>query len=149
MNLMGQTKVVANPDGTIKVEALKDFGGGVKTWREVGPYVWADADNGSTLVAVVKDGKVQQMMSSDIPLVMALQPVPGWASAAWNLPLFYAMCAVFLLTLVLWPVQVLVRRRYGRGHELHGTYLSSPPRWPRWMGPIRTTRQRGSTCATA
>jgi CubicO group peptidase (beta-lactamase class C family) len=120
MNLMGQTKVVANPDGTIKVEALKDFGGGVKTWREVGPYVWKDADNDSTLAAVVKDGKVQQMMSSDIPLVMALQPVPGWASAAWNLPLFYAMCAIFLLTLVLWPVQVLVRRRYGRSFPLKG-----------------------------
>jgi len=117
---VGQTKVTANADGTVQVAALKDFGGGVKTWREVGPYVWKDADNDATLAAVVKDGKVEQLMTSDIPLVMALQPVPGWASAAWNMPLLYAMLAVFVLTLVLWPVQVLVRRKYGGRFELRG-----------------------------
>jgi hypothetical protein len=112
--------VTANPDGTIKVAAFKDFGGGVKTWREVGPYVWKDADNDSTLAAVVKDGKVQQMLSSDLPPVLALMPVPGWASAAWNLPLFWAMLIVFLATLILWPVQVLVRRKYGGRFALTG-----------------------------
>jgi CubicO group peptidase (beta-lactamase class C family) len=120
MNLLGQTMVTANPDGTIKVAAFKDVGGGVKTWREVGPYVWKDSENDSTLAAVVRDGKVVQMMSSDIPLVMALQPVPGWASAAWNLPLFWAMLVVFIATLVLWPVQALVRRRYGGRFALTG-----------------------------
>jgi CubicO group peptidase (beta-lactamase class C family) len=120
LNLMGQTMITANDDGTIKVAAFKDHGGGVKTWREVGPYVWKDAENDSTLAAVVKNGKVEQVLSSDLPPVLALMPVPGWASAAWNLPLFYAMCAVFLLTLVLWPVQVLVRRRYGGRFALTG-----------------------------
>jgi CubicO group peptidase (beta-lactamase class C family) len=120
LGLLGQTTVTAKPDGTMQVAALKDFGGGVKTWREVGPYVWKDADNDSTFAAVVKDGKVDQMMSSDIPLVMSLHRVPAWASAAWNLPLFYAMLGVFVLTLVLWPVQVLVRRRYGGRFALTG-----------------------------
>jgi hypothetical protein len=120
LSLLGQTKIAANPDGTIKVEAFKDFGGGVKTWREVGPYVWKDADNDATLAAVVKNGKVEQVLSSDLPPVLALMPVPGWASAAWNLPLIIGAVGVLLLTLVLWPVQVLVRRKYGGQFALKG-----------------------------
>jgi CubicO group peptidase (beta-lactamase class C family) len=119
LNLLGETKVIADPDGTMKVSTLVDASRAPKVWREVGPFRWTD-DRGSTLAAVVKDGKVVNFTSDDLPPVLQFQPVPGWAQASWSLPLLGAAVGVLLLTLLLWPLQVLVRRRYGQRFELVG-----------------------------
>jgi CubicO group peptidase (beta-lactamase class C family) len=114
-NLLSQTKVTAKPDGTIEVGLLKN-----KVWREVGPYVWKDADGQDTLQANVKDGKVIDIAESELPPVMVLMPVPAWANADWNLPLLYLMLAVLLGAVVLWPIQAGVRARYGHRFALQG-----------------------------
>jgi len=119
LNLM-QAKVTANPDGTIQVSMLHDASGAAKRWREVGPYVWKDENDASTLAGAVRDGRVVSLATDDLPPVMVLQPVPGWASAAWNLPLLYFTLGVMALTVALWPVQALVRRRYGHSFALQG-----------------------------
>ncbi|MDP2915616.1 MAG: serine hydrolase domain-containing protein [Candidatus Aminicenantes bacterium] len=119
-NLLGQVKVKAGPDGTLEVSVLKDASGAVIRWREVAPFVWQDPAGEINLAAVVKDGKVVNFTSDELPPVMVLQPVPGRASAAWNMPLLYAMVVVLMLAVLLWPVTALVRRHYGRPLPLAG-----------------------------
>jgi CubicO group peptidase (beta-lactamase class C family) len=120
MNLLGQSKVTANPDGTITVSSLRDWSGAPRVWREVAPYHWVDRTGGSHMSARVEGGKVVYFASDDAPPVMALMPVPAWASASWNLPLLWFTLAVLLLTAALWPVQALVRRRYGQNFPHSG-----------------------------
>jgi CubicO group peptidase (beta-lactamase class C family) len=113
LNFIAQTKVEANKDGTITV--------GHKTWREVGPYVWTDTLTGDSVLAFKMDGdKIVNFTFSDVPPVMVWQPVPGWANVGFLHPLFYGVMAVLLLTLVLWPIQVLVRRHYRGSFQLQG-----------------------------
>jgi hypothetical protein len=56
----------------------------------------------------------------DEPPVNVMQPVPAWRAASWNLPLLFGMAAVLVLTVLTWPVAVLVRRRYGQRFALSG-----------------------------
>jgi CubicO group peptidase (beta-lactamase class C family) len=121
LNLLGQMKVVANKDGTLVVSSLKDDAGTPLVWREVGPFVWKDASGKHTLAAVVKDGKVVQFGEDDLAAIMVFQPVPFAANSSWNLPLLFAMVGVLLTTLILWPIQALVRRRYSQRFHLSGT----------------------------
>jgi CubicO group peptidase (beta-lactamase class C family) len=120
INLLGQMKVAANKDGTLVVSSLKDDAGTPLVWREVAPFVWKDASGKHTLAAAVKDGKVTGFGEDDLAAIMVFQPVPFAASSSWNLPLLIGMCAVLLTTIVLWPVQILVRRRYGQPFHLTG-----------------------------
>ena len=120
LGLLGQVKVAANKDGTLVVSAFKDDSGAPLVWREVGPFIWKDASGKHTLAAVVKDGKVTGFGEDDLAAIMVFQPVPFAANAAWSLPLLGGMVGVMLLMLALWPIQALVRRRYGRAFPLSG-----------------------------
>jgi CubicO group peptidase (beta-lactamase class C family) len=118
--LLGQVKVAANKDGTLVVSAFKDDSGASLVWREVGHFLWKDASGKHALAAVVKDGKVVHFSEDDFGAIMVFQPVPFAASSSWNLPLLGGMVGVMLLMLALWPVQAVVRRRYGRAFPLSG-----------------------------
>ena len=49
------------------------------------------------------------------------QPAPFTANSAWGLPLMIGMGVVLAGVLLLWPIQILVRRRYGQKFPLSGT----------------------------
>jgi len=119
-NLLGQAKVTADKDGILTVSALTNYAHAPRHWREVGPFVWRDDRDGSTLAAVVKDGAIWGFTSSNLPPVLVFQPVPGWAKSSWNTPALLASLGVLLAALVLWPVQILVRRYYGGNFVLKG-----------------------------
>jgi hypothetical protein len=120
LNLLGQLKVTANKDGTLVVSALKDEAGAPLVWREVGPFVWKDPSGKHTLAAVVKDGKVVQIGADDLAGIMVFQRTPFAASSAWNLPLLFGMVGVMLALVVLWPLQAVIRWRYGQRFPLSG-----------------------------
>jgi CubicO group peptidase (beta-lactamase class C family) len=120
LNLIGQTKVTAAPDGEIDVSSYKNASKATKHWREIAPFVWRDDVTGSLLAAVVKNGKVVNFTNNDEPPVFVDQPVPFSAQASWNVPAIEASVAILLLCVVLWPVQALVRRRYGQTFMLTG-----------------------------
>lgn len=120
-NLLGQIKVKSLPDGALAVSALKNTAGAVRRWKEVAPFVWKDDSEDYSLVAEVKDGKVINLATDVLPPVMVLQPVPGWMSAAWNLPLFYVMIGILLLTVILWPVVALVRKHFQKPFPFSGS----------------------------
>jgi len=120
LSLLGQMKVVANQDGTLVVSSLRSDSGVPLVWHEVGSFLWKDASGKHTLAAVVKDGKVIQFGEDDLAAIEVFQPVPFASNASWNLPLLFGMVGVFLAMLVLWPIQALVRRRYGQRFPLAG-----------------------------
>ena len=120
LNLLGQSKVTATPDGILTVSDYTDASKAVKHWREVGPFVWRDDASGSTLAAVVKDGKVVDYTNDDEPPVFVAQPTPLWAQAGWNLPAIGVSIAILVFGVLLWPAQTLVRRRYGQSFVLTG-----------------------------
>ncbi len=121
VNLLGQMTVAPRPDGTAVVSAFRDNAQAPLVWHEVAPFLWEDASGKHQMAAVMKDGKVVSLAEDDLGAILVFQPVPFAASAGWSLPLLGAMCAVFALMLVLWPVQVLVRRRYGQRFPLSAT----------------------------
>jgi CubicO group peptidase (beta-lactamase class C family) len=120
LNLLGQTKIVANRDGTVVVAAFTDAAGAPLVWREIGPFIWKDPSGKHTMVAVVKNGRVLRI-GEDFPAAFEVyQPAPFADDARWNIPLMIAMAAIMAVALLMWPVQVLVRRRYGRTFPLSG-----------------------------
>jgi len=98
-------------------------------WREVKPFLWLNDASGSHLGALVQDGKVRWLSTNEDSPVLVYLPVPVWQSTAWNASLLFFAIAVFLFTVLLWPVAALVRRHYRQP----GTPLSPLAyRWYRW-----------------
>ncbi|WP_426000389.1 serine hydrolase domain-containing protein [Caulobacter sp. DWR1-3-2b1] len=120
VGLLGEAKVVANPDGTITFSVLRGFNDVPKKWREISPFVWADVDGGKErLAAKVENGRVVRFGVDPYPF-MVFEPTPAAKSGAWLLPAAGASLAALLLTVILWPITAIVRRRYGQSFPLHG-----------------------------
>src|SRR5690554_324948 len=58
--LLGQTKVVANEDGTISVSMWRAPSGQPKKWHPIGEWLWQDPDTGDRLAAEAEDGEVDR-----------------------------------------------------------------------------------------
>jgi hypothetical protein len=120
LNLLGQAKVVPNTDGTISFSMMRTPAGELKHYREIAPFVWREVDGHDRLAAVVKDGKIVRFSSDVVSPFMVFEPVASGTSSSWLIPADLAAFLALTLTLVLWPVSVLVRRRYGAGFKLTG-----------------------------
>lgn len=123
MNLvytLGQTKVMANEDGTISVPMLAGYSGAPKKWREIAPFVWQDINSGDRLAAEVVDGHVVRFSAEPIAAIMVFQRASWWQTPGAFMTLLFGSLAVLLLTVLAWPVSALVRRHYGVGYPLAG-----------------------------
>jgi hypothetical protein len=118
LSLLGQTKVTMDKDGLLSVSAFKSApGGGVRKWREVGPFYWQDVNGNSRMAARFVDGRLIGFTSDDEPPVLLFQPAPGWSNP---LPLMLSW-GYILLFVLLWPITAWVRARYGQRFALEGT----------------------------
>jgi CubicO group peptidase (beta-lactamase class C family) len=127
-SLLQPIRVVADKDGTVSLSLLHGINGAERHYQEVQPFVWVDPDSGWRLAAKLVDGHVARFSDDEISPFMVLEPTPWWRSAAWLQPAAAASVAACLLTALLWPVAVIVRRRYhvalgltgrdARGHRL-------------------------------
>ncbi len=120
MNLVGQTKVTVDPEGLLRVAAFRDAAGSVVPWHEVAPFVWKDPAGETSLAAVVKDGRVVNFTSDELPPAMVFQPVPARSLSSWNMPLLYFMVVTLLLAIILWPVLAIVRHHYRKAYPFPG-----------------------------
>jgi hypothetical protein len=111
--VLGQTSVTADQNGVLTIEGIQSPRGRLKQWREVGPLVYREVD-GPDLIAFRQNanGIVTDMLPAT-PIHMA-QRVTGLSSKTFLLPVVGASLGLMILTLVLWPVAALVRKRYGR-----------------------------------
>jgi CubicO group peptidase (beta-lactamase class C family) len=123
--LLGEVKVVANPDGTISVPMLAGYSGAPKKWREISPYVWQDTTSNDRLAAEVVDGKVTRFSAEPIAAIEIFQRAAWWTTTPVLLPAFFGALLALLLTVVAWPVSALVRRHYGVRYPLSGTEASA------------------------
>jgi CubicO group peptidase (beta-lactamase class C family) len=117
--ILGQVSVRADQNGILTIEGAQGPRGGLKQWREVGPLVYREVD-GPDLIAFRQNanGIVTDMLPS-MPIQMA-QRVTGLASKKVLLPVVGASLGLLVLTFLLWPVAVLVRKRYGRALFISG-----------------------------
>jgi CubicO group peptidase (beta-lactamase class C family) len=118
--MLGQTKVVANEDGTISVPMLGTYSGAPKKWREISPFVWQDTNSGDRLAADVVDGHVSRFSAEPLAAIMVFQRASWWQSPAVFMTLLFGSPAVLLFTVLAWPISALVRRHYGVRYPLSG-----------------------------
>jgi|HubBroStandDraft_1064217.scaffolds.fasta_scaffold00397_9 CubicO group peptidase (beta-lactamase class C family) len=116
----GPTSLAAESDGTITFSAFNDFADVPKHWREVAPDIWQDVNGRSRLVAIVRDGRVEKLMTDDLPPVFVFTPVRTLAAAPWNRPLLFATLGLLLVTALAWPGAALLRCCYDRPFALSG-----------------------------
>ena len=116
--MLGQTKVVANDDGTISVPMLAGYSGAPKKWKEISPFVWQDTAGGDRLAADVADGRVVRFSAEPIASIMVFQRVAWWQAPPVFLTMLFGSLVVLLLTVLAWPVSALVRRHYRVKHAL-------------------------------
>ena len=117
LNVLGEPKVFANAGDTISVDALKDLSGEPKKFQEIGPLMFREV-HGQERVAFKRDDAGQLVMVIDYPFFV-FQRSPGAENGTFNLWMIIVAIAIFVLTLLLWPVGALLRKHYG--HPLNLT----------------------------
>jgi CubicO group peptidase (beta-lactamase class C family) len=115
-----QTKVSVNSDGTISVDAAKDFAGNPKHLREIGPLLFRDV-NGQGHVAFTKDYAGRQIGVTDLP-IFVFQRVPAWKNQNLNLTILIFAAVMFVLTLLFWPLNAILRAHYDYRANLSDQY---------------------------
>jgi hypothetical protein len=127
--LLGQAKVSVDGKGRLVVPVWPGVNGEPRRWVEVEPFVWQDLAGHERLAAEVKDGKITRFSEDTFSPFMIFYRPAWYKNSALVLPLLIASLAIFLLTVLLWPVRALVRRYYKRPLVLEGalrrTYLWS------------------------
>ena len=117
LNVLGQTKVASDPDGTITLDSLKDLNGQPMKLQEIGPLMFR-AVHGQDRVGFKRDQSGQLVLVTDFP-VFVFQRSPWDQNSVLDLPMIVGVIVVLLLTLLLWPMGALIRRHYG--HKLNLT----------------------------
>ncbi len=111
--LMSQIRVNSDKDGVLTVEGDKNQRGQLKEWKEIAPLVYGESD-GLEKIAFRRDGSgvVREMLP--FPAVFESQRVPWYASKTFIGLVVGGNLVLALLTVLFWPVAVLVRRKYER-----------------------------------
>ncbi len=118
--LLGQAQASVNEDGTLSVDALKNFAGEPKKFHEIRPLVWREVHGDTLLLAKTKDGQVTELVTDSIPQILAFTRASWWQSSKINLPLFVGMLAMLALTVIFWPIKAILRWRYSEPFKLEG-----------------------------
>jgi len=117
-NLLTQGELAVHPDATIEFSPLTALNGEPKLWREVAPYRWREL-HGTAQLAAAFDGKdVRFLFTDDAPPVAVWQPVPPLYLTTWNLPLLVMAVTILMATVLVWPINALVRRHFHRPSAL-------------------------------
>jgi CubicO group peptidase (beta-lactamase class C family) len=111
--LLQQTLIGARSDGTITAPRVLEPGDA--SFREVAPDLWREV-GGTRELALRSVNGVRTVIDSEDPIGV-LQPVPALRSAPLNLSILLGSLAILAVTLLLWPISWLVRRKYGRPPE--------------------------------
>lgn len=108
--LLQQTVIGAKADGTIT--APKVLEPGEVTFAEVAPDLWREVGGTRELALRPVDG-VTTVIDSEEP-ISVLQAVPLLRSAPLNLTILLGSLLILAVTVVVWPISAILRRRYGR-----------------------------------
>jgi CubicO group peptidase (beta-lactamase class C family) len=110
-SLFDQGKVSVNSDGSLSFGFARDFAGNPKHFREIAPMMFRE-EHGQSRLAFIDDYAGHRMIVTDAPITV-LQTVPRWKSRRLNFAVLIFSVGVFVLTLIFWPVTIMLRRHYG------------------------------------
>ncbi len=119
-SLLSEGKVSVNSDGTISLTFAKDFAGNLKHFREIAPMLFRE-EHGQSRLAFVYDYAGRRIIVTDVPFLV-FQPVPWWKKQRPNLGILIFSVAMFVLTLLFWPINALLRWHYGERLSLSMEY---------------------------
>jgi CubicO group peptidase (beta-lactamase class C family) len=123
--VMSPTVVAATADGTIQVPMLTGQNGKPKSWRAIGGMKFREV-GGQDLLIFKPDQNGRMQMITPYPF-MVFTKVGALDNGKLLMPVVGLSLGIMLLTLILWFVAWVVRRRYGHKLEL------SPLEWKlRW-----------------
>jgi CubicO group peptidase (beta-lactamase class C family) len=111
LEFIGQTKAGANKKGELQLP-FPGPNGKPRHWVEVAPFVWQDVNGHDRAAARVVDGRPVRFSFDFLSPFMVYDRAPWSSSSTWLMPLFTASFAAMLLTVLVWPVAAIVRRRY-------------------------------------
>ena len=111
--LVDQFKVSSDKEGVLQIEGMKNQSGELKRWREIAPLIYREID-GLERIGFRRDasGAVREMLP--FPAIYEGQRVPWYASKIFIGLLIGGSLLLALLTVLLWPVAVIIRKRYQR-----------------------------------
>ncbi|MBX7174239.1 MAG: beta-lactamase family protein [Pyrinomonadaceae bacterium] len=123
--VLSQAQVIANEDGTILFPMLNSPNGKPIVWREVAPMTFQEVDGQDKLIFKPdENGKMQVIMKYPF---MTFTKTGTMENGKLLLMIAGLSLGIMALTLILWFVAWIVRRRYGHKLEL------SPLEWKlRW-----------------
>jgi hypothetical protein len=113
VSLLDQFRVTSDPDGVLTMEDNKNQRGELKKWKEIAPLVYSEID-GSERIAFRRDpsGTVTELFP--FPAIYEGQRVPWYNNKRLLNPVIGGNLVLVLLTVLLWPVAVFVRKKYQR-----------------------------------
>ena len=110
--LFDEMNVSAKSDSTLSVDQLTAFNGQPKKWKESAPFQYREVD-GQDRLAFKKDASGRLRLITDFPAIVYLRA--HWYENKLVNEIILGVCAaIFLLTLLFWPVAALVRRHYAK-----------------------------------
>ena len=111
--LADQSKVSSDKEGVLQIEGMKNQSGELKRWREIAPLIYREI-NGLERIAFRRDasGAVGEMLP--FPAIYEGQRAPWYVSKSVIGLLIGGSLLLALLTVLLWPVAIMIRKRYQR-----------------------------------
>jgi hypothetical protein len=111
--LAGQFSVRSDKEGVLQIEGMKNQSGELQRWREIAPRIYREID-GLERIGFRRDasGAIAEMLP--FPAIYEGQRVPWYASKIFIGLLVGGSLLLALLTVLLWPVTVIIRKRYQR-----------------------------------
>jgi CubicO group peptidase (beta-lactamase class C family) len=114
--MLGELRVSGTPDGKITTDVFKDFSGRPKKYSEIAPLVYREVD-GQDKLAFKRDESGSLRLAIDYPF-MVFDRVGLLQNKYFNYCVLGASLGIMVLALILWPVNGLVRRHYGKKLDL-------------------------------
>jgi len=111
--LVDQSKVSSDKEGILQIEGMKNQSGELKRWREIAPLVYREID-GLERIGFRRDASSAVGELLPFPAIYEGQRVPWYASKVFVGFVVGGSLLLALLTVLLWPVAVIIRKRYQR-----------------------------------
>ena len=113
LDLVSQTHLGVNDKGELVTPPFPGLNGEPRHWIEYEPFVWRDRDSHERLAAKVVDGKAVRFSIDELSPFIVFDRAPWYQDTSWLLPAFIASVTALLLTAIFWPINAIVRKRYG------------------------------------
>jgi CubicO group peptidase (beta-lactamase class C family) len=114
--MLGEARVSATSDNKIMVDALKGLNGQPKKFTEIAPLIYREVD-GQDKIAFKRNDSGGFQLAIDYPF-MVFDQVGLLQSKFFNYFVLFGSLGLMALALILWPVNGLLRRHYGRKLDL-------------------------------